>query len=163
MGLKNNTVYLESDFEIWKKMFEEEKDNLTNLFNQDIFSIEHVGSTAVNGLAAKPIVDIAIGINSFSDLEKYKSMLNQLYTVKENFDRNEILLIKENETETFFLIHIMLFNDKRYQDMIRFRDILNDNKKILKEYEDLKINLSNKYPMIERCIPNLKVILYKIY
>ena len=50
-----------------------------------------------------------------------------------------------NEIETFVLIHIMLLNDKRYNDIIKFRDILNNNFTILKEYENLKLELANLY------------------
>lgn len=145
MGLTNNTVKLENNYEKWKKMFEEEKNNLNKIFDNNSLKIEHVGSTAVKGLLAKPIVDIAIGLDSFEDIKIYENKLKEIYTFKENFKKNEILLIKENKTETFFLIHILLVNDKRYQDMIKFRNILNNNKEILKEYEDLKITLSKKY------------------
>lgn len=145
MGLTNNTVKLEKNYEKWKKMFEKEKNNLNKIFDDNSFKIEHVGSTAVKGLLAKPIVDIAIGLDSFEDIKIYENKLKEIYTFKVNFKKNEILLIKENKTETFFLIHILLVNDKRYQDMIRFRNILNNNKEILKEYEDLKITLSKKY------------------
>ena len=59
MGLINNTVYLENNYVLWKNMFEEEKEKLNEIFNHDNFIIEHVGSTSINGLSAKPIVDIA--------------------------------------------------------------------------------------------------------
>ena len=60
MGLLNNTVHLENNYSLWKKMFEEEKKRLTDLFNNESFVIEHVGSTSVNGLYSKSIVYIAI-------------------------------------------------------------------------------------------------------
>lgn len=143
MGLINGTVILENKYNIWKTMFEDEKDNLIKIFNQDTFQIEHVGSTAVKGLSAKPIVDIAIGVASFSDIDKYMNVLETIYTVK--ISNEEILLIKENQEETFFLIHILIINNKRYNDMIKFRDILINNSNVLKEYEQLKIELSKKY------------------
>ena len=117
---------------------------MNKIFNNS-FKIEHVGSTAVKDLLAKPIVDIAIVLNSFEDIKKYENKLKERYTFKENFDNNEILLIKEYENETFFLIHVLLINDDRYQNMIKFRNILNNNKEILKQYEKLKIELSKKY------------------
>ena len=146
MGLLNETVKLEKNYDTWKIMFENEKNNLNNIFNKDTFIIEHVGSTAVKGLSAKPIIDIAIGLNRMEDIKKYLKKLEYIYTIKENFDKNEILLIKENENETFFLIHILNINDKRFQNMIKFRDILNNNHDILKEYEKLKQELAKKYP-----------------
>ena len=145
MGLKNNTVHLENNYSLWKKMFNEEKETLNKIFTQDNFSIEHVGSTSVKDLSAKPIVDIAVGIKNFKDLQKYEKKLEKTYTIKKNNEKKEILLIKENKIETFFLIHVLEKNSERYKNMINFRNILNDNHQILKEYEKLKQNLSKKY------------------
>ena len=145
MGLKNNTVQLESNYKIWKKMFEEEKKKLKKIFTQNNFSIEHVGSTSVKNLSAKPIIDIAIGINDFKNFLKYETILEKIYTIKKNENNNEILLIKENKIETFFLIHVLEKDSERYKNIIKFRDILNNNTTILKEYEKLKKNLSKKY------------------
>ena len=145
MGLKNNTVQLESNYKIWKKMFEEEKKKLKKIFTQNNFSIEHVGSTSVKNLSAKPIIDIAIGIDDFKNFLKYETILEKIYTIKKNENNNEILLIKENKIETFFLIHVLEKDSERYKNMIKFRDILNNNTTILKEYEKLKKNLSKKY------------------
>ena len=145
MGLINGKVYLENNFILWKKMFEEEKNNLIRIFDNDFFKIEHVGSTAVDKLSSKPIVDIAIGVNNLNDINKYMDILKQIYTIKINEESNEILLIKENEEETFFLIHILNINSERYKNMILFRDILINNPDIKNEYEKLKILLKEKY------------------
>ncbi|MBP3255470.1 MAG: GrpB family protein [Clostridia bacterium] len=126
-------------------MFEDEKERLNRIFNEDSFTIEHVGSTAVKGLSAKPIIDIVVGINSFDELNKYKQELSNYYTIKENVDTNEMLLIKENENETFFLIHVLLITGTRYQNMIKFKNILINNKSILKEYETLKQKLAQEF------------------
>ena len=145
MRLINNLVYLENNYELWKKEFNSKKQRLENIFQNKDFTIEHVGSTAVKGLLAKPIIDIAIGVQSLDDIKPYIPKLSRLYTIKENYDNNEILLIDENEKETKFLIHVMLINSARYKNMITFRDILIENPSILKQYEDLKIELSKKY------------------
>ena len=145
MGLINNQVYLENNYKIWKKMFSEEKEKLNKIFSEDIFEIEHVGSTAIENLSAKPIVDIAIGVPNFDNFKKYLNKLSKLYIIKENYENDEILLIKEKGNETFFLIHVIPINCVRYKNMIAFRDILRTNCNILKKYEMLKINLANKY------------------
>ncbi len=145
MGLKNETVYLESNFKQWKKIFEDEKNFLLQIFNNEDFLIEHVGSTSVEGLLAKPIVDIALGVIDFKDIQKYINRLKENYTIKENNDIDEILLIKENESETFCLIHVLNRDSDRFKNMIKFRYILNNNPDILKQYEQLKKHLSNIY------------------
>lgn len=145
MGLINGTVALENNFELWKKIYEDEKNILLNIFKGEKFIYEHVGSTSVKDLLAKPIVDIAVGVYNIKELDKYLDILKTMYTVKCNNDYNEILLIKENDIETFCLIHILEINSKRYKDLIKFRDILNKNSDIVKKYEKLKLELLKEY------------------
>ncbi|MGX9134996.1 GrpB family protein [Rummeliibacillus sp. JY-2-4R] len=47
----------------WSKQFDEEKEKLKEILTDKYISIEHIGSTSVEGLCAKPILDIAIGVN----------------------------------------------------------------------------------------------------
>ena len=145
MGLINGTVSLENNYKLWKKMFIDEKKYLRSIFTKDNFTIEHVGSTAINGLLSKPIIDIAIGVDNLNSITKYFILLESTYTIKANIDKGEILLIKENEIETFSIVHVLPINSKRYINMIKFRDILNNNPSVVKQYEYLKTELANKY------------------
>lgn len=145
MGLINNTVSLEKNYELYKKIFKEEKAYLESVFKENTFKIEHVGSTAVKNLLSKPVVDIAIGVDDLNSFKKYYSLLNKRYTITENLEKEEILLVKENEKETFCLIHVLDIKSNRYTNMIKFRDILINNVDILKKYENLKIDLAKKY------------------
>jgi GrpB-like predicted nucleotidyltransferase (UPF0157 family) len=139
MGLTNGKVDLDNNYILWKEMFDNEKKILSNIFPNSV--IEHVGSTAVEDLLAKPIIDIAVGLNSLN-IDNVIDKLND-YEIKYNSD--EILLIKEENNENNYLIHVLDINSDRYKNMIRFRDILINNSKIRKAYEELKINLKNKY------------------
>ena len=145
MGLINNTVSLEKNYELYKKIFKEEKAYLESVFKKNTFKIEHVGSTSVKNLLSKPVVDIAIGVDELNSLKKYYSLLNKRYTITEQKEKEEILLVKENEKETFCLIHILDIKSNRYTNMIKFRNILINNLDILKKYENLKIDLAKKY------------------
>lgn len=145
MGLINNTVSLEKNYELFKSLFEKEKAYLESIFKKNTFKIEHVGSTSVKNLLSKPVVDIAIGVDDLNSFKKYYSLLNKRYTITENREKEEILLVKENEKETFCLIHVLDIKSNRYTNMIKFRDILINNLDILKKYENLKIDLAKKY------------------
>ena len=144
MGLKNGTVLLEENYNNWTKMFEKEKQKLEDIFGKIAIEIEHIGSTAIKGIKAKPIIDIAVGINDFNDIENLREKLKCLYTIKQE-NPDEILLIKEENNITHFLIHIMKINSKRYNDAIIFRDYIKNNYGKMKEYEDLKIKLAKQY------------------
>jgi GrpB-like predicted nucleotidyltransferase (UPF0157 family) len=62
LGLKRGTVRLADYDASWAASFEQEKKLLCHLLGERISAIEHVGSTAVPGLASKPIIDIAIAV-----------------------------------------------------------------------------------------------------
>lgn len=48
---------------------------LSDIFQDVALTIEHIGSTSVEGLSAKPIIDIAVGVKNLSDFEKVKQIL----------------------------------------------------------------------------------------
>ncbi len=146
MGLKVGTVKLEKyDFN-WANEFNEEKEILFKIFGDIAIKIEHIGSTSIEGLSAKPIIDIAIAVNKLEDFEKVKSYFEkEPYSIKENSVNDEILVRKGSEDNRTHFIHIMELNSKRYQDTIIFRDYLKYNIDTLKAYEKLKKDLANKY------------------
>jgi len=53
--------------EAWPSLFEEERDRIARAIGPCVEGIEHVGSTAVPGLAAKPVIDIMVGVKSLEN------------------------------------------------------------------------------------------------
>lgn len=146
MGLKKGIVKIEEYNAKWKEDFEKEKEELKSKFEEVAQTIEHIGSTSVEGLSAKPIIDIAVGINSFEDFKKVKSkFLNEPYSVKEDSDPGEILIRKGPEENRTHFIHVMEISSERYQNAIIFRDFLRNNKDTRVEYENLKKELATQY------------------
>ena len=147
MGLKVGEVRLEQYSIIWKEKFEKEKENLLEMMGDIAITIEHIGSTAIHGLSAKPIIDISVGVNKLSDFEKVKQefLNNSEYSIKEDSPSDEILVRKGPEEKRTHFIHIMEIDSKRYKDTILFRDYLRAHPKVLLEYEELKKELAEKY------------------
>jgi len=91
----------------WPKMFEAERDNIFKALENRV-SIEHIGSTAVPGLAAKPIIDIMIGLNH---LEKAKKCIRPLEQIGYEYIPSYEIIIPERryfckslfDKETFHL------------------------------------------------------------
>ena len=146
MGLKVGTVKVEKYNPIWKEMFNQEKVNLEKAFKEVAIEIEHIGSTSVEGLSSKPIIDIAVAVKKLSDFEKVKNCFEKgPYSIKEDSVSDEILIRKGSEENRTHFIHVMEIDSKRYQDTIIFRNYLRNDKEVLKEYEDLKNKLAEKY------------------
>ena len=146
LGLTIGKVTLSSYNPKWKTIFEEEKKNLETLLAPIAKEIEHVGSTSIEGLSAKPIIDIAIGLDDLKDFSKIKEKIKPPYYVKENPTEGEELIVKrKDETTTTHLIHVMDRNKQRYQETIEFRNYLIPHEKTKKDYEKLKKSLAKQY------------------
>lgn len=71
----------------WKQSFELIKSELTDLIDFINPNIEHIGSTSVEGLSAKPIIDILIGVKNENDLDKTTSpLMNKDYIYYEKYN-----------------------------------------------------------------------------
>lgn len=75
IGLKRGTVVLNEYSANWPIEYEQEKNALLNVAGDCIARIEHIGSTSVPGLIAKPIIDIGIEVHSRADLNRLVSLL----------------------------------------------------------------------------------------
>lgn len=146
MGLKVGTVKLEKYNSNWVNNFKQEKEILSKIFGDIAIKIEHIGSTSIEGLSAKPIIDIAVAVNKLKDFEKVKTYFEkEPYSIKGDSVDDEILVRKGSEDNRTHFIHVMELNSKRYQDTIIFRDYLRNHIDTLKAYEKLKEDLANKY------------------
>lgn len=147
MGLKMGTVRLEKYNSDWKKEFENEKNNLKEIFQKIAIDIQHIGSTSIENISAKPIIDIAVGVKKLSDFEKVKNCFinNKEYSLREENTAGEILIRKGPEESITHLIHVMECDSDRYKNTIIFRDYLRNNLEDKIEYEKLKEELAKKY------------------
>ena len=146
MGLKVGTVRLEDYNPEWKNSFELEKIVLSNIFKDIALSIEHVGSTSIEGLSAKPIIDMLVIIKTFSDFETVRYYFEkEPYSIKLDSPEDEILIRKGDETNRTHFIHVVELGSDRQINTLLFRDYLRENKDAVLEYERLKKELAIKY------------------
>jgi len=62
----------------WNVLFETEKSALANIIGNNAVKIEHIGSTAVKGLNAKPVIDILVEVKSLVELDVLNNAIKQL-------------------------------------------------------------------------------------
>jgi len=148
LGLNRYQVELRSYEEEWNKIFIETKEILTNILIDYDLSIEHVGSTSINNLESKPIIDIAIGLSNFNDADRIKTLLEKNDFIFRGDNRNdgEFLFVKEIEQDVrTHHIHVMDKNSEQWRNYIYFRDKLRSNKKLREEYRELKRKLCKQF------------------
>ncbi|MCJ7447231.1 MAG: GrpB family protein [Bacteroidales bacterium] len=134
----------------WGKIYKSEKSKIEKtLGKHNILKIEHIGSTAVPGLKAKPTIDILLEILDGTSKNLIITKLKQLdydYIPRPDNPPPHMMFARGYTIHGFsgqaFHVHIRYSGD---WDEIYFRDYLRSRPGIAKEYEGLKILLSAKY------------------
>ena len=147
-GLKKGVLELMDYQNDYKKIYEKEKENLLKIYKDKIKQIDHVGSTAIIGIKSKPIVDILIQTDDLENFKKFteENVEGATYTVKkEPTMGGDYLIRKEEDGKVKAFIHVYKTGDMKGITSIMFRDYLNSHEDERKRYEDLKMELYEKY------------------
>lgn len=147
IGLKRGDVrLLEHDVE-WEREAQRTVAELRKIFCGDAVDIQHVGSTAIKSIKAKPIIDIAVGAKNFeSILAHTDELLKAGYHYRpKSLGGTQLLFAcgsyyEGGEIQTHF-IHVTKYNSMDWLNYINFRDYLNRNPAVALEYETLKESL----------------------
>nr|WP_246579288.1 GrpB family protein [Alkaliphilus flagellatus] len=143
-------VILKEHNPIWKDWYLQEKKLLMSAIgSQNIERINHIGSTAVNALIAKPTIDILLEITEDSDLKFLVSVIEEngyIFEKQPQKPAPHMMFVKgykENGfAEKVFHLNVRYLGD---WDELYFRDYLRLYADIAQEYGELKISLKGKY------------------
>lgn len=112
--------------------------------------IEHVGSTAVPAMCAKPIVDILVGARSLAAIEKRIPALAALgYRYVPEFEQQLPLrryFVKPAQGKEMVHIHAVEFGGEFWREQMAFRDALRSDARVFAEYAALKRRLARLFP-----------------
>ncbi len=130
----------------WCDWAKEEIENLFDVLSNYSPIISHIGSTAISGIKAKPIIDILVEIEPDTDLRLIKREMEpvgyicmSVSDIRMSFNKG---YTPEGYAERVFHIHIHAIGDN---DEIYFRDYLRTHPEIAREYETLKMTLLPQY------------------
>lgn len=130
----------------WKNLYNSEAQRIQSTCGKYIFTIEHAGSTSVEGLASKPVIDIYIGTKSIDEANSMIEPMKSLgYEYIEKFESElpfRRFFTRSVEDKKLFHIHVTPAPHIFRRDDLMFRDYISSNKKARKDYEELKIKLS---------------------
>ena len=161
-----NVVVLPYD-EQWEQAFEHIKDEIQEALGSRVLRIEHVGSTSVRGLSAKPIIDIDIVIKDYSVFDAVAAALEKIgyhhegdlgipareafkYTGKEHLQKHHLYVCPQDSAEL-----------KRH---VAFRNYLRSNPEAVRTYSRIKEEGAELYPNdIEKYIQHKSPFIEKIY
>ncbi|HEY8562144.1 MAG TPA: GrpB family protein [Pyrinomonadaceae bacterium] len=148
LGLERGIVKLLPHDERWHELFAEEKARISDVVGDFVVSIEHIGSTSVCGLAAKPILDIAIAIEDKASGKHCVAPLENIgYVYRgENGIPGRFYFVKGKAERRTHHLHVLLEGSEELKNHLAFRDHLRTNRDAAAEYDRIKTELAEKYP-----------------
>jgi GrpB-like predicted nucleotidyltransferase (UPF0157 family) len=129
LGLQRGTVRVVPYNAQWVSLFQEERKRLTDALGTLALDIQHIGSTAVPGLAAKPLLDIGIAVAAEESVAACEGHF---------FDRG-------SEQQLTHYLHMLLMSSSGWQNYLRFRDYLITHPASRDAYMQLKQALATQY------------------
>ncbi|AIS59420.1 GrpB family protein [Listeria ivanovii] len=132
----------------WKTLFEDEKSIIREIIEKNEVLIAHIGSTSVENLSAKPIIDILLVVNDLSRLDSASTQFEQIgYEYMGEFGLPGRRYMRKGGDTRTHQIHAYQFDSiSEIQRHLSFRDYLRENNEIAHEYSELKKSLAQKYP-----------------
>jgi GrpB-like predicted nucleotidyltransferase (UPF0157 family) len=148
IGLRRGIVRLEPHHPEWQVLFTAEAQRIRTALGERVLAIEHVGSTAVAGLPAKPILDIMVGVAELDDTGEAIRALEAIgYERRPYGDLPGRLFLVLGEGDMRW-VHLSLSEPASvfWRDHLLFRDCLRADPVVAAEYERVKLELAARFP-----------------
>jgi GrpB-like predicted nucleotidyltransferase (UPF0157 family) len=147
LGLQRGTVQVVPYTPVWARLFQDECKRLADKLGSHALDIQHIGSTAVPGLAAKPILDIGIAVAGEADAAACVPLLEPLgyqYRGDRGPDEGHFFDQGSEDRLTHYL-HMLLIDSTGWRNYLRFRDYLIAHPAMRDRYMQLKQELAIEY------------------
>lgn len=154
LGLQRGVVTLAAPSDAWARTFADARAALATDAPASVVAIEHIGSTSVPGLAAKPIFDIAVGVDpavkdagDHGDLDHWLTELGFLFSGDADDVRPDRMYGYELDPMIRLAnVHVLPFDSTAWRHYIFFRDFLRGHPSDRDAYQELKARLSRQHP-----------------
>ncbi|USZ68311.1 GrpB family protein [Halorussus salilacus] len=148
VGLERGTVELREHDPAWTRRYEAEVERLQSVAGDRLRAFEHVGSTAVEGLAAKPVIDLVGTVDSLDDATDLVGVLESHgYEYRPNDEvPDRLFFARGPRSNRTHYLSICERESDTYREQVAFRDYLRENPEAAAEYEALKRDLADAHP-----------------
>lgn len=133
----------------WTSLFEEERLRLWKRFPHAFVDIQHIGSTSVPGVSARPVVDLLAGVPSMAVAGPLLASLCQFgYRTSPRLNlalpgRN--LLIRRTHSRRSHHLHLVVHGGLEWKQRLEFRDALRETHEIRRAYDEIKLRWGHRY------------------
>ena len=133
----------------WPARFVVLREELLSIFASSEVHVEHIGSTAVPGLVAKPVIDMLLGAESLSVIESGISLIEKHgYSYISKYERELPMrryFVKSGNDSLRVHLHGVVQGSAIWKEHIAFRDALRTDPALASQYADLKLRLANEF------------------
>ncbi len=148
LGLPYGTVRLVEHDPRWSVEFERVAAQLRPALGSLVVAVEHVGSTAVAGLIAKPILDVAVGLTAEADTLTVTRVLDT-HRYEFRGDAGEegglVFVLNDRPLHRVAHLHVVRFGDRQWRDYLAVRARLRSDSTARADYADLKWRLARQF------------------
>jgi len=148
IGLEQGTVELCDYRTEWRRLYELEVKRLRSITGVRFLDFEHIGSTAIEGMPAKPIIDLLAVVETMKAARDALPILEENgYEYRPNDDVQGCLFFaKGPRTDRTHYLSLTERDSDFYEEKTVFRDYLREHTDIADEYANLKQELADRYP-----------------
>lgn len=144
------SVYLTPYDPLWPTLFEEERRRIEDAIGPWVAEIEHVGSTAIPAVDAKPVIDIMVGLASMTHADRCVEPLVSLgYSYweegVETHHRLFVMFVDARRTARTHNLHLVEAGGRYWKERLLFRDYLRDHPVVADQYAQLKHKLAKQH------------------
>ena len=132
----------------WVELFEQEADRLRNALGENALRIEHIGSTSIPGMMAKPIIDMMAAVESLNEAAKFIPVVEALgyeYKPHDTVPERKFFAKEPNPEIRSHHLNLAELDSGFWKDQIAFRDYLRKHKQMAVGYVELKKRLAEEY------------------
>ena len=133
----------------WPDIFRGIQEELLGVFSPLVVAIEHIGSTSVPGLAAKPVIDVLLGARSLRDIESRIGPLGELgYGYVSKYEREIPMrryFVKAPGVSLRVHLHGVEIGSPIWREHLAFRDALRGDPDLRLQYQALKLRLAEEF------------------
>ena len=148
LGLEKGEVVVVPHDPRWHTLFARASDELHAALGASILAVHHVGSTAVSGLCAKPVLDVLVSISDFArgvDLVPQLAALGYEFRPAEE-TRDRHFFRHMNGTVRSQHLSLAEPTSRHHKITLAFRDALRADPQLAQAYADLKLELARRFP-----------------
>jgi GrpB-like predicted nucleotidyltransferase (UPF0157 family) len=148
LGLRRDTVQLVEHHSEWSCMAGSRCQFLRSICREFVVDIQHIGSTSIPGLPAKPVLDIGVGVSDLvviDDLRERLEPAGYIYRGVGSGSSGHVFVRESAPHVRIEHLHVNLIGGPHWNSLIAFRDIMRESALFREEYVALKRDLEHRF------------------